>query len=88
LSPTSGFVARIAGLDVVEGCPVNQEQNRRGFRQEFALFQELTPMENLWYIGELYGMHKDDIRKRSVELLRTVDLPEVKNKVSATFPGA
>ncbi len=55
--------------------------------QEFALFEELTAMENLWYIGELFGMRKEELRERSIELLRTVNLLDKKDVQSGGFSG-
>jgi daunorubicin resistance ABC transporter ATP-binding subunit len=55
--------------------------------QEFALFKELTAMENLWYIGELYGMGRGDFERRSTELLRTVNLLDKKDVLAGGFSG-
>jgi ABC-2 type transport system ATP-binding protein len=85
LSPTDGE-AFVAGCDVKsESASV---RSRIGVvPQEFALFNELTPMENLWYIGELFGMEKNDIRKRSEELLKEVGLFEKKDVPAEGFSG-
>jgi ABC-2 type transport system ATP-binding protein len=55
--------------------------------QDFALFGELTPMENLWYIGELFGMSKSEIRERSEKLLKTVGLFDKRDVPAEGFSG-
>ena len=60
LTPTEGR-ASIASFDVIKDAA--QVRSRIGVvPQEFALFGELTAMENLWYIGTLFGMEKDEMR--------------------------
>jgi ABC-2 type transport system ATP-binding protein len=78
--------AKVAGLEVAsQGALI---RSRIGVvPQQFALFDELTPMENLRYIGELYGMSKTGIRKRSEELLKVVDLYDKKDVISEGFSG-
>ncbi len=55
--------------------------------QEFALFDELTAMENLWYIGALFGMKKKELEDRSIELLKTVNLLDKKDIQAGGFSG-
>ncbi|MFA5108476.1 MAG: ATP-binding cassette domain-containing protein [Candidatus Micrarchaeia archaeon] len=85
LAPNGGK-AKIAGYDLVRDAAI--VRSKIGVvPQEFALFGELTPMENLWYIGELFGMNKSEIIKRSEELLKTVGLYEKKDIYSEGFSG-
>jgi ABC-2 type transport system ATP-binding protein len=84
-SITSGE-AKIAGFDVKSES--SAVRSRIGVvPQEFSLFNELNPMENMWYIGELFGMEKDLLKKRSEELLREVDLFDKKDVTSEGFSG-
>ncbi|MFH1094875.1 MAG: ATP-binding cassette domain-containing protein [Candidatus Micrarchaeota archaeon] len=55
--------------------------------QKFSLFEELTPLENLWYIGELYSMDGSTVRARSEELLKIVTLYDKRNVNTGTFSG-
>ena len=55
--------------------------------QEFAMFDELTAMENLWYIGELFGMKKRELEERSIELLKIVNLLDKKDVQAGGFSG-
>ncbi len=85
LTPTSGDVS-VASFDVKTDSPMIRA--RIGIvPQEFALFNELTPMENLWYIGELYGMDHKTVNSRSEELLKIVGLYEKKDVVTEGFSG-
>jgi ABC-2 type transport system ATP-binding protein len=55
--------------------------------QDFSFYQELSPVENLNFFGAWYGLSKAEIKKRSEELLETLNLTEVKNKPVAKFSG-
>ncbi len=85
LPPTEGE-AKVASFNVKSGAAM--VRSRIGIvPQEFALFQELTPVENLWYIGELYGMDSRDIREKTEELLKRVNLYDKKDVVCEGFSG-
>lgn len=75
LVPTSGS-ATVAGFDV-------QRQERQVRRQlgvvlggDRGLYMKLSAIDNLRYFGNLYGMRKDGIERRSSELLEIVNLSE------------
>jgi ABC-2 type transport system ATP-binding protein len=55
--------------------------------QTFSLFPELTPLQNLKYIGRLYGMSDSAIRQRMDYLLKTVSLADFKDKAAGEFSG-
>jgi ABC-2 type transport system ATP-binding protein len=85
MTPTKGQ-AKVASFDLRDDAAF--VRSRVGVvPQEFALFKELTAMENLWYIGKLYGMKADVITKRSEELLKVVTLYDKKDVVSEGFSG-
>ncbi|MCX6772442.1 MAG: ATP-binding cassette domain-containing protein [Candidatus Micrarchaeota archaeon] len=85
IRPTEGK-ALVAGFDLAEqGALV---RSRIGVvPQSFALFEELTPIENLWYLGELYEMDRQTVAKRTEELLKIVTLYDKKDVQSGTFSG-
>jgi len=85
ISPTEGN-AKVAGYDLREqGALVRA---RIGVvPQTFSLFEELTPLENLWYIGELYEMDHETVAKRSEELLKIVTLHDKRDVPAGTFSG-
>lgn len=84
-SPTDGS-AKVAGFDLIDE-PAFVRDRIGVVPQSFALFEELTPMENLWFIGELYGMSKSLVVERGNELLRTVELFDKKDVICSGFSG-
>ena len=85
LKPTEGN-ALIAGYYLVSEDSL--VRSRIGVvPQSFSLFEELTPLENLWYIGELYSMDRETVKERADELLKIVTLYDKKDIRSGTFSG-
>lgn len=85
LNPTKGD-AKVAGYDLRTEAPLIRASISI-VPQEFSLFGELTPLENMWYIGELYGMKRDAVRKRSEELLKVVQLYDKRDVPCDGFSG-
>jgi ABC-2 type transport system ATP-binding protein len=85
LKPTEGN-ATVAGYDLKNEA--EHVRSRIGVvPQQFSLFEELTPLENLWYIGELYEMPRSEVRARSEDILKIVALYEKKDVQASTFSG-
>ncbi|MFT5646715.1 MAG: ABC-2 type transport system ATP-binding protein [Aureispira sp.] len=55
--------------------------------QEYALYQELTPVQNLEYFGALYNLSKEKIAARTTEVLAILGLSRVANDRIETFSG-
>jgi len=55
--------------------------------QDFSFYQELSPVENLDFFGAWAGLHKKEIRQRSIDLLNVLDLTDVANKPVSGFSG-
>jgi ABC-2 type transport system ATP-binding protein len=55
--------------------------------QEIALYPTLTAFENLRYIGNMYGLKGDDLKKKISEYLEIVGLQAESNKRIETFSG-
>jgi ABC-2 type transport system ATP-binding protein len=55
--------------------------------QEYALYFDLTPQENLWYFGKMWGIPSSTLQHRIDELLSILGLSEVKHKKLKTFSG-
>jgi ABC-2 type transport system ATP-binding protein len=72
LQPTSGSV-RIDGLDVVEE-PVRVKERIGYIPDHPFLYGKLSGWEYLHFIGGLYRMTRDEVRRRGGELLETFDL--------------
>lgn len=55
--------------------------------QEYALYQELTPVQNLFYFGALYNLSKAHLDQRIPEILSTLGLAHVSDHKVSTFSG-
>ena len=79
LKPNSGEI-RVLGYDMLDEREKIKARERTGIVPEMANpYVDLTAMQNLRLMGELYGMSKAEIEKRSLELLKTFDLYEKRN---------
>ena len=79
LKPDSGEV-RVLGYDMLNEREKIKAREKTGIVPEMANpYVDLTAMQNLRLMGELYGMSKAEIEKRSLELLKTFDLYEKRN---------
>jgi len=68
--------------------PFQGIQSKIGFvPQEYALYQELTPVQNLEYFGALYNLSAKKIAKRTTEILEILGLNHVRNNRVQTFSG-
>jgi len=55
--------------------------------QNTILWGKLTPLEQLEFVGEMYGMKRKVARQRSLELLEIMGLSERRNRLAATLSG-
>ncbi len=55
--------------------------------QEYAIYPDLSPSENISFFCSLYGFKGDDLRNRVEKALDFVGLTEVKDKKSSEFSG-
>ena len=55
--------------------------------QDYALFQELTPKQNLEYFGALYNLSRKQIANQTDLLLTKLGLTSVANQQVCTFSG-
>lgn len=79
---------RINYWDTTKKISFKEIQPKIGFvPQEYALYQELTPIQNLEYFGALYNLSKETIRRKSMELLDVLGLSNVLHNKIATFSG-
>jgi len=79
LKPSSGEI-RVLGYDMLDERERVKARERTGIVPEMANpYVDLTAMQNLRLMGELYGMGKDEIERRSSELLKLFGLYEKRN---------
>ena len=84
LKPSNGN-AKLFGIDV----SIDREAKKIfGYvPQDFAFYEELTPMENLEFFGALSRVSSAQIKKRADELFDVLGLAEVRNKPAKQFSG-
>ncbi|MBM7784256.1 ABC transporter ATP-binding protein [Tenggerimyces flavus] len=73
LIPTAG-TATIDGFDVVTDESAVRRRLGVLFGGDKGLYNQLSGKENLRYFGRLYGLTKERIERRSIELLERMDL--------------
>ncbi len=82
--PTSG-TGRVCGYDI----RTEYEQIKRhiGYMsQRFSLYEDLTVAENIRLFAGIYGMKKEDIKRKTDEVLRQLKFEEHKNDLVGSLP--
>jgi ABC-2 type transport system ATP-binding protein len=85
LPPTSGFL-RVAGVDL-RHAPAAARRKIGYMAQKFALYGDLTVMENLEFFGSAYGLYGKHLRERIENVLRQFGLKGRENSPSGQLPG-
>ena len=85
LKPDSGHV-------LIHDEPINSGsadiRSRVGIcPQEIVLWQKMTCIEQLQFIGEMYGLKSSVVRQKGIALLEQLDLADKANKLSRTLSG-
>lgn len=55
--------------------------------QEFALYEDLSIFETLYYFGRIFNLSKSKINERIKQLMTMLDLPEPTRNVSRLSGG-
>jgi ABC-2 type transport system ATP-binding protein len=85
LSPDEG-TARVAGLDTVHES--RQIHHLAGYMpQQFALYGDLSVMENLRFFGEAYGLSRQQRQERIPRLLHFSRLEPFQGRLAAKLSG-
>jgi ABC-2 type transport system ATP-binding protein len=82
--PTSG-TGRVVGYDI----RTEHEQIKKhiGYMsQRFSLYEDLTVSENIRLFGGIYGMHDDEIARKTDELLARLQFTEHKDALVSSLP--
>ncbi|MCK5112701.1 MAG: ATP-binding cassette domain-containing protein [Thermoplasmatales archaeon] len=85
LHPTEGS-AELSGFDIIKKRDKVREQIGVVF-QDPALDTELTGRENLDFHARMYGLDKENRKKRAAEVLKLVDLEEKKDVLVKNYSG-
>ncbi|MDG1040951.1 MAG: ABC transporter ATP-binding protein [Polaribacter sp.] len=83
-TPSSGK-ANVAGFDVNTHAE-DIKKNIGYMSQKFALYDDLTVNENITFFGGIYGLTRKEIKEKSIELLKELNLEDVKNMLVASLP--
>ncbi len=84
LRPTGGE-ARVAGFDVYTQ-PNDIKRNIGYMAQRFALYDDLTVLENIRFFGGIYGLRRQALRKKSEKLLQELELESVADSLVGSLP--
>lgn len=84
LSPTSGEYF-VDGIDAVRSPRIIKSKINMVAGGERMIYFRLTPYENLWYYGQLYGISNNMLKERIHYLLKLVGLYENKDKKVEEF---
>jgi ABC-2 type transport system ATP-binding protein len=82
--PTSG-TGRVVGYDI--RTEYEQIKKHIGYMsQKFSLYEDMTVAENIRLFAGIYGMKKEDIKKKMEELLRQLKFEEHKDTLVKSLP--
>ncbi|WP_017218648.1 ABC transporter ATP-binding protein [Pseudoalteromonas sp. NJ631] len=85
LTPTTGHVS-IMGKDVQ--AHGESLRNRLGYMtQKFSLYESLSVLENLEFVAKIYGLSRNDVKRRVAELLQEYQLEDKKSVQSGALSG-
>jgi ABC-2 type transport system ATP-binding protein len=85
LAPTSGSI-RILGRDMLDQAQSLDAKRFIGaIPENLALFDNLTGLEYLTFIGRIHGLERDEIRRRSAELLQLLTLQADSDKLTLEY---
>jgi len=82
--PTSGN-AMVAGFDVFKQAE-SVKKNIGYMSQKFALYDDLTVVENITFFGGIYGLSRQSIKAKTKTLLEELGLENVANTLVVSLP--
>jgi ABC-2 type transport system ATP-binding protein len=81
-----GGIARVAGYDVVEDEAILRTQIGLA-GQSAAIDGNLTGLENLRMVGQLYHLPRAEARRRAAEVIERLGLADAGDRVARTYSG-
>jgi ABC-2 type transport system ATP-binding protein len=87
-----GLLRPDSGKVFIQGMPVSSGDAGARARvgvcpQNTVIWEKLTCLEQLQFVGEMYGMSSKHSRQRGIELLEMLDLEEKRTKLGNTLSG-
>jgi ABC-2 type transport system ATP-binding protein len=92
ISIIAGILRGDGGEVLVDGAPLSTSsvglKQKIGYvPQDIALYPDLSGAENLRFFGRLYGMGRDESRRRVGEVLETIGLADRAGDLVSTYSG-
>ena len=92
ISMMCGLLKPDSGQVIIHGKPITDGNSDIRAHvgvcpQNIVLWGQLTCLEQMQFIGEMYGMKGSIARQRAVLLLKKLDLDEKKDKLARTLSG-
>ncbi len=92
LSAVSGILQNVSGQILVEGICCKKQPDEYRHRigvvpQQLALYEELTPIDNLRFFGGFYKLGKKELKRRIDKVLELVGLNQHKHQPVRTLSG-
>jgi ABC-2 type transport system ATP-binding protein len=78
--------AIVAGFNVVDD-PEGAKHHLSYMPQRFGLYEDLTVDENIRFYADLFGVHKDERVRRSVQLLQAAGMGEFRARLAGKLSG-
>ena len=87
-----GFLKKDSGAIQINGWSIDKQPNEIRkiiglVPQDIALYETLTPVENLRFLGNMYGLKGGKLNGRINECLALMGLDKNKNRLIKTFSG-
>ena len=83
-TPTSGK-ANVAGFDVFTQAE-DIKKNIGYMSQKFALYDDLTVVENISFFGGIYGLSRKEIKEKSNALIEELGLQKIAKQLVGSLP--
>jgi len=85
MTPTSGS-SHVLGFDSATQ-PKDVHANIGYMSQQFTLYNDLTPLENIRFYGQVHGLSYSELRQRQAEIIQMAGLEGHENALSSTLSG-
>ena len=82
---SSGGEAVVAGFDIKKQRDKLKE-NIGYMSQKFSLYEDLTLKENIRFYGGIYGLSKNEITRKTGDMLERLNLKEIENTLISEIP--
>jgi ABC-2 type transport system ATP-binding protein len=85
MAPTSGS-SHVLGFNSATQ-PKAVHANIGYMSQQFTLYNDLTPLENIRFYGQIHGLSVNELRQRQAEIIQMAGLESHENVLTSTLSG-